>query len=435
LVVATKNEVSSASFAAGFSASPSLSNTLDQETLNATKKDLYDRKDELAAELKFYEAALKAAKEPPTTPVTNSAIPVANPISTVLSISIKPNKTNQAQLLTVTTDNDCVIKMLCVICEGMFENGESKVLIPAREKESSSLSMTLRWTKNLPFALDIKAIVGHRNATNDAVIEAKEALPRFANFFYCKPRDMQMPAPKASVTFHTQERINRLVLWLNASFLLDTNPAVTGAVGAAPSPLILSVNSDSLTVSFIHLVAMTPLIIKFTPEHGGSVVIKSDSMDLCGDLIQDFCRYCKIAELSSTADFPDDFRQAEEAMDFITEFNSSRIKMSAEMAEATQNIKVNLIKSEDARMLELPDLIQKNYQACANGNNEMLGEFAKRENNQAELFKYLKLMNTLIQRSASLRVGTAKTRLIAAARTAIKDNSSKAFVKILKVGA
>ena len=411
----------------------------DNEMLDGKRKELYDRKNDLLDELRLYESALKTAKstKAPTSSSAASAAsapPSSSPAATQLTVTLKPNKSTQSQLLTVSTNNDCVIKLLHVTADGLFAPNESRCVIPSRDKHSGSVSMTLRSERNVSVEVAVKVLVGHRGSSADVVFDFVEQLPRFSNFLYTKARDMQLQPPKGSVTFHTSERVNRVVLWLNSAFHLDTNPSMSMPGGASTSPLTLSVTSDSLLVSFLHLLTNTPLTIKMTPDHGGTICIKTDSFELAGDLVQDFCAYCKVEEVESVCDFGGDWLRLEELMGEVEGWNEARVRMSGDMAEKTQQLKMAVVRAEDARMQREVVRVQTAYQRAWDSNAELLGEYAKRELNQAQLLKALKEVNTMIQRAARCRMGEAKTRLIAACRQAIKGNNTKALLKIMKVG-
>ena len=362
----------------------------DDEMLDGKRKELYDKKNDLLDELRVYEAALKNSKntkQPSTAAATAAATSaavssVSSPASTQLTLSLRPNKSTQSQLLSVQTNNDCVIKMLLVFADGLFGGNESRCVIPAREKQAGSISLTLRSDKNVSVDVRIKVVVGHRGSPHDHVFEFSQTLPRFSNFLYCKPRDMSLQQPKGSASFHTAERINRLVLWLNAAFYLDTNPSMSVPGGQSPSPLTLSVNSDSLLVSFLHLLSMTPLIIKMSPEHGGTVVIRTDSMELAGDLIQDFAAYCKIDQLDAVCDFPAEAARLDELMQAVAGHNDARMRMGGDMAEKTQQLKLAVVRAEDARLIGEAARTGKGYAQAWDANREMIAEYVKREGNQ-----------------------------------------------------
>ena len=411
----------------------------DDEMLDGRRKELYDRKNELLDELRLYEAALKAAKttKPPPSAAAGAAsgaAAVSSPAATQLVVSLKPNKSTASQLLTVSTNNECVVKLLHVSADGLFSPNESRCVIPSKEKQSGSISMTLRSERNVAVEVRVKALVGHRGSSADVVFDSVEQLPRFSNFLYTKARDMQLQPPKGSVTFHTTERVNRVVLWLNSAFHLDTNPSMSVPGGAATSPLTLSVTSDSLLVSFLHLLSNTPLSIRMTPEQGGTLTIRTDSFELAGDLVQDFCGYCKVDEVEAVCDFAADWQRLEELMQEVEGHNTARVSMSGDMAEKTQQLKMAVVRAEDARMQKMVERVQAAYARAWDGNAELLGEYAKRELNQQQLLKALKEVNSMIQKAARCRMGEAKTRLIAACRAAIKANNTKALLKVMKVG-
>ena len=409
----------------------------DDEMLDGKRKDLYDRKNELLDQLQLYENAIKNhGKTPPkdkNATATTAATVASTPSTTQLTVSCKPNKSTASNLLTVTTNNDCVIKMLVVTADGLFTPNESKCVIPSKEKQSGSISLAFKSDKNVSVSLRIRVMVGHRGGANDCVFEFNETMPRFSNFLYCKPRDMQLPQPKGSVTFHTTERVNRVVLWLNAAFHLDTNPSMS-ANGAAPSPLTLSVSSDSLLVSFLHLLTNTPLTIKMAPDGGGTITIRTDSMELAGDLITDLCQYCKIDECDSVCDFPNEFTVIEQLMSAVSAMNDTRLRASADMADSIQRVKVGVIRAEDARLIGESTDVRRLYANVYTDNRELLGEYSKRTNNQTELLSSLKEINQYIQRSARCRMGESRTRVIAGCRQAIKNNNTKALLKIMRVG-
>ena len=410
----------------------------DDEMLDGRRKDLYDRKNDLLDQLQLYESAIKnhgkaPAKDKAAAASTAAATAASSPSATQLSVVCKPSKTAAAQLLTVTTNNDCVVKMLVVTADGLFAPNESKAVIPPKEKQSGSISLAFKSDKNVSVSLRIRVMVGHRGGANDCVFEFNETLPRFSNFLYCKPRDMQLPQPKGSVSFHTTERVNRVVLWLNAAFHLDTNPSMS-ANGAAPSPLTLSVSSDSLLVSFLHLTTNTPLTIKMAPDAGGTITIRTDSMELAGDLVTDLCAYCKIDECDSVCDFAGEWACVEQLMAAVSASNEVRLRASADMADSIQRVKMGVIRAEDARLIGEVGDVRRLYANVHTDNREMLGEYKKRENNQAELLRNLKEINQYITKAARCRMGESKARVIAGCRQAIKNNNTTALLKVMRVG-
>ncbi len=61
-------------------------------------------------------------------------------------------------------------------------------------------------------------------------------------------------------------------------------------------------------------------------------------------------------------------------------------------------------------------------------------EHTKRATNHKELLDSLKLVNTMIQHAARLRLGAAKARVVTACRAAIKANNTITLLKIIREG-
>ena len=67
-------------------------------------------------------------------------------------------------------------------------------------------------------------------------------------------------------------------------------------------------------------------------------------------------------------------------------------------------------------------------------NNELIGEYTKRSTNHIELLAALKKVNQMIQKAARLRVGTSKTKIVSACRSAIKNNNISSLFHIIENG-
>jgi Bardet-Biedl syndrome 2 protein len=200
-----------------------------------------------------------------------------------------------------------------------------------------------------------------------------------------RPKDL---SPRSSVTFRTSERVNRVVLWINAAFAID-----------ASAPGFLSATSDSLHAGFQSISDGQPLIIKMGPENGGTISIRTDSMELAGDVVQDLCRYLSLTQLDSVAEFPDEFATFAGVLAKVEDYNSARLKMSADIADSSNLVKMLVIKAEDARILGEAKLMEKYYSQLYDLNRELIGEYNKRANNHAELLAALKDVNAMIQKA------------------------------------
>lgn len=65
---------------------------------------------------------------------------------------------------------------------------------------------------------------------------------------------------------------------------------------------------------------------------------------------------------------------------------------------------------------------------------QLVMEHTKRATNHKELLDSLKLVNTMIQHAARLRLGAAKARVVTACRAAIKANNTITLLKIIREG-
>ena len=61
-------------------------------------------------------------------------------------------------------------------------------------------------------------------------------------------------------------------------------------------------------------------------------------------------------------------------------------------------------------------------------------EHEKRATNHDELLQALKLVNSMIQHAANLRVGKPKAHVVTACRAAIKSSNTSSLLKVIKDG-
>ena len=118
----------------------------------------------------------------------------------------------------------------------------------------------------------------------------------------------------------------------------------------------------------------------------------------------------------------------------MDEFNSTRLKLTAEMADSSNQAKTLVIKAEDARILGDIKSMRATYAQLYSLNANLIGEYSKRANNHEQLLASLKEVNHMIQKAAKLRVGSAKARVVSSCRQAIKANNTVALNEIIRTG-
>merc|ERR1719326_1557220 len=171
-----------------------------------------------------------------------------------------------------------------------------------------------------------------------------------------------------------------------------------------------------------------------TNEQGGKVTIRTDDLEVAGELVQDFCTFLQVSELESTAHFPDEMEKFKAVLMRVDEYNSVRLKLTAEMADSSNGVKQLIVKAEDYRMLSDMGNLKKVFSSLQQTNSDLIAEYNKRANNHQQLLGQLKEVNMMIQKAAKLRVGTPKTRVVSSCRQAIKKNNIHELFQIMKTG-
>ena len=165
-----------------------------------------------------------------------------------------------------------------------------------------------------------------------------------------------------------------------------------------------------------------------------NVQVRTDNMDLAGDIVQDIARYFNIQELDTSVNFPREMGLFEEVVKRVAELNSQRVKVVADMAEDTQHVKALIVRAEDSRLMTDIETMRRAYTDLYALNNQLIAGYNNRANTHESLLVALKEVNQMIQKAANLRVGTCKTRVINDCRVAVKANNMSALFRIIRQG-
>jgi Bardet-Biedl syndrome 2 protein len=164
------------------------------------------------------------------------------------------------------------------------------------------------------------------------------------------------------------------------------------------------------------------------------LTIQCDSMEVTGELVQDLCTYLQVAEIDSVGSFPAEMERFREVLERVDEYNAQRMKLTAEMVDASNLLKTLVVKAEDFRVINDMNSMKKTYLEIAKINADLFQEYKVRSTNHQELMAQLKTVNTMIQKAANLRVGHGKARVVTACRNAIKSNNINELFQILRDG-
>lgn len=164
---------------------------------------------ELLREIEGYKSNIARCK-------SGELSPGGVPPNTEISCSLGPNQEESCLELVMSATNDTLIKAVVVFGDGIFE-GEN--LLNVFNEPSGTVYVPLYLQKDIECDMSIQVIVGYRGSSQDHVFEMQHRLPKFSSFVYCRPRDL--PTIHSSVTVPFTDRLSRVILWLNRSFLLN----------------------------------------------------------------------------------------------------------------------------------------------------------------------------------------------------------------------
>jgi len=336
------------------------------------------------------------------------------PSNTRVDSFIAINRETASCDLVLKTNNSTVIRGVVVFGEQIFEE-ESLFVYP--KNPDVQVSVPLKPLKDVSVVLMIKVLVGQRGSSSFHIFELEIELPKFA--MYAAVEKGTYPESASSVTFMINERVPRLANWIETRFNVKST----------------TTRADILEAYFVCLRDKLPLSMRVQPMNQAvQVVIKTDNMDLAGEMVTDLAAYLGVLDLTSTADFPVAMQEFKDILTKVEEYNATRLKMNADMADTSNLVKQLLIKAEDVRILGDMKTMRKYYRQLYDLNKDLINEHDKRATNHQELLSNLKEVNLMIQRAARLRVGTPKTKVVTACRNAIKNNNMGMLFKIIRDG-
>lgn len=380
-------------------------------------RDLLNKKQELTQELNSYLEQLKQFKS-----AGKDAGQGVIPTDTKLNISLKSNRAQGTVELHLMTSNYSVIRAVVIFAEHLFD-GEACMLHPI--PPSNNVIVQISPAKDVQTLMNIKAMAGlSSNSVQYHVFELNYVMPKFS-MYHCVDAHQLTKRPEGYCTFYLAERPSRIWSWLQRSFIsIDEQMQQPRS---ADKSLVLDVN-------FISLRTNEPLCISMTNEQGGSITIRTDDIEVAGEMVQDLCAFLQVTEQESTANFPEEMEKFKSVLMKVDEYNAVRLKLTAEMADSANLVKALIVKAEDYRMLSDMSNLKKVFSGLQQTNSDLIAEYNKRANNHQQLLGQLKEVNMMIQKAAKLRVGTPKTRVVAACRQAIKKNNIHELFQIIRTG-
>ncbi|KAJ8281179.1 hypothetical protein GJAV_G00064420 [Gymnothorax javanicus] len=387
-------------------------NLMDTSMEQDLIRELSQRKQNLLLELRNYEENSKASSGALLSEgdAQMGVIPANTQLQTALSVKAATESQKAHIELNISTPNETIIRAVLIFAEGIFE-GESHVVHPSVQNLSGCVRVPIVPPKDIPVDLHIKAFVGGKSSAQFHVFEITRQLPRFS--MYDLHVDPAAAQPSGRVTFNINDRPQRVVMWLNQNFLLPEG-------------------IDSPNVCFTAL--RQGGLLSINMQSNGEITLKTNDIDLAGDLIQSLASFLAIDDLQSESDFPAYFEEVRATLTEVDEFHSVHQKLTATMADHSNHIRNMLVQAEDARLMGDLMTMKKRYIELYDLNRDLINEYKIRSNNHSALVNCLKSVNQAIQRAGRLRVGKPKNQVIAACRDAIKSNNVNALFKVMRAG-
>ena len=82
--------------------------------------------------------------------------------------------------------------------------------------------------------------------------------------------------------------------------------------------------------------------------------------------------------------------------------------ITADIADSVNMVKTNIVKAEDARMINDMGFMKKHYANVMAENQTLVTELLKRKNNNDILMDSLREVNAMINKASNIRIGKYK---------------------------
>ena len=312
------------------------------------------------------------------------------------------------------------IRALAVFAEGVFEGGESEVLHPLTNRPTGTqLSLPINPIRNIAAELHVKAIVGQRHANVFHVLETSIQLATFSAFALHDPATFTpVQEPESHAVFTLNERIERVVLWVNQSFLLPQDFYYPG--------------KGALHIVFVAIPSGKPLVIHM--DVNGLTIVSTDDINLAAEIISSLSAFLGISDLQVKAEFPTIESELTELASKIGEQRDLGEKLSGDVTEQSDFVKLAVVRLEDSRLLKDPIGLRRAVLDLEAANRTVINQQRLRIETHKQLVANLRRLNNIIQTAASLRVGKYRHELISSCREAIKENKLTHIIKLIRVG-
>ncbi|GBG31968.1 Bardet-Biedl syndrome 2 protein-like [Hondaea fermentalgiana] len=337
-----------------------------------------------------------------------------------VNVTLSQNLEASCLDLCVQASEGCLVHSVLIFSldAGLFTEGECVAGMNSAGTGAASgrLVVSLRPLKNAATKLRVQAMVSARGASEFLhIFELEQPLRRFSMFAPAQDtsdRNRSLGNASFFVPNQTLEAVRSA-----SDRLFEENTVPKEHVSHELCFELASLRDDSL----LRITAAEE------PNGGVRMKVESTTLEIVSEFVQALARELDLQRLEACLDFPTVLHHLEGLLARVAELRSLRQRLNAEMADESNYIKSLVVRAEDARVLQDVTNLTSTYADLTSVNLQLIGEYNKRSNNQAELLAALREVNQIIQRASQVRVGAPQAAVVSACRKALKSQSIPAL--------
>ena len=362
-----------------------------------------------------------AIKESNKSKINSPKDEIVLPKNTTVNIDLQSNNDFKCADLIIESSENTVIKMVIIQSEQIYK-GETMVKYP--NKETNKVIIQIKTKKDMNINLHIKALVGKSYFLDDyQVFEFNKIIPKYCFYILLRDDISYKNDVVQGISFRFNERIERLILWLETFFNIPKKELET-----------YRPNENTYNIRFMSLRTDKILQISVKNEKENILEISTEEMELCGNIFQDMCTYFNITDLDTNINYKKIVNKYSENINRISELDQTRNQYNINMTEIIQLIKDLFVKAEDNRLLDNIKDFKDYFRKINVKNLELLDEYEKRTKAYEQLISDLKVVNEIIQIFSNLKAGKYKNEVVNQCRNCIRKKNYNLLLKILSTG-
>jgi Bardet-Biedl syndrome 2 protein len=336
-----------------------------------------------------------------------------------VDIDLESNDKDKCADLTLEATDNAIIKAVIISSEQIYQ-GETFVKYP--KSESNNAIVQIKTKKDLHINLHIKVLLGTNSLVDDyIVLEYNKIIPKYCFYILLREEDEYKSKLKQGISFTFDDRIERLILFLEEKFNI-------------PAKEISAFKKDDANFKIRFRSLRTDIILEINVLKGNKLSILTDEIELCGNLVQDLAQFLNKEDLNTNIDYKKYAQSYEEIFNRIEVLDNERNHLNINMSDIITNIKDLYVKAEDNRLIDNIKGFKDYFRKIDVQNNQLLDEFEKRSEKYQQLLSDLKSVNEMIQLGSNLKCGKYKKEMVSECRKCIKNKDYALLMKIISSG-